>query len=295
MRIVYIGSVDFSHHCLCEVLKNGGNVVGIVTSKNEKNNSDYHDLTPVSDQYSIPIHYCKNVNDLETINWIKDRNPDVIFCFGWSQIIESELLSLPPMGIIGVHPTLLPKNRGRHPIIWSLVLGLKEGGLTFFSMDDGVDSGPIISQERFKITSEDTAGTVYKTIKELATMQIAEFLPRILSRDYDTISQDSGKANYWRKRSAKDGVIDWRMNEVAILNLIRALTKPYPGAKFIYNEQVITVWEAHRYSQNIPSAIEPGKILSVSGGVPVIKCYDGAIAVDNYEPTVPFVEGEYII
>ena len=295
MRIVYIGIVDFSYHCLCDLLKNQGDVVGIITSRNYKNNSDYCDLTPISDQHNIPIHYCENVNAPETMEWIKDREPNIIFCWGWSQLIKPELLSLPPMGIIGVHPALLPKNRGRHPLIWSLVLGLKESGLTFFFMDEGADSGPILSQKRFEITSEDTANTLYEKIKELATIQIAEFLPFLISNDYDTVMQDSEKSNYWRKRSVKDGMIDWRMNGVAILNLIRALTKPYPGAQFNYKEQTITVWGAHRYHQETFSNIEPGKIFFTSERKPVIKCYDGAIVIDRHEPNIGFIEGDYIV
>jgi len=294
MRIVYIGIVEFSYHCLYEVLRHQGNVVGIITSKNDKNNSDYCDLTPISSQYSIPIHYCKNVNDPETMNWIKSREPDIIFCWGWSQLIKAELLSLPPLGIIGVHPALLPQNRGRHPLIWALVLGLKESGLTFFFMDEGADSGPILSQKKIEISNEDTAKTLYKKIEELATVQIAEFLPQLISGNYNTIIQDSEKANYWRKRSTKDGMIDWRMNEIAILNLIRALTKPYPGAQFNYKEQIITVWDAHKYNQEFPSNIEPGKVILVSNNAPVIKCYDGAIVLDKYEPNISFIEGEYI-
>jgi len=294
MKIVYIGTVDFSYHCLCEVLESQGNVVGIITSKNNRTNSDYCDLTPISSRYGIPIHYCKNVNDTETIKWIEDREPDIIFCWGWSQLIKTELLSLPPMGIVGVHPALLPKNRGRHPLIWALVLGLKESGLTFFFMDEGADSGAIVSQKRFEITKEDTANTLYKKIEELAKIQIEEFLPNLISGDYSTIIQDSENANYWRKRSAKDGMIDWRMNRAAILNLIRALTKPYPGASFNYKEQIITVWKAREYDQETFSNIEPGKILLTSNGAPVIKCYDGAVVIDKYEPNTKFIEGEYI-
>jgi methionyl-tRNA formyltransferase len=294
MKIVYIGIVDFSYHCLEEIIKNQGNVVGIITSRNSKNNSDYRDLTPISDQHNIPIHYCKNINDSETLKWIRDKEPDILFCWGWSQLIKTELLALPPMGVVGVHPALLPQNRGRHPLIWALVLGLKESGLTFFLMDKGADSGPILSQNRFEITSEDTATTLYEKIKGLAVIQIAKFLPQLTSGDYSPITQDPEKANYWRKRSAADGIIYWHMSEVAILNLIRALTKPYPGAQFNYKEELITIWKAHQYNQEMPSNIEPGKIIIVSDGMPVIKCYDGAIVIDHYEPNVNFVEGEYI-
>lgn len=294
MRIVYIGLVDFSYHCLGEVLKNGGDVTGVVTSKETAANSDYCDLTPLARHHAIPIHYCRNVNDPETVAWIREKRPDIIFCWGWSQLIKDTLLPLPPMGIVGVHPALLPQNRGRHPLIWALVLGLDESGLTFFFMDEGADSGPILSQRRFGITHQDTATTLYERIKELATIQIAEFLPQLIARTHEPVQQDHGKANYWRKRTVRDGMIDWRMNAESIVNLVRALTRPYPGAQFDYREQSITVRQACRYEKDVPRNIEPGKIIEVSNGIPVVKCHDGAIALVRYEPHIDFTEGEYI-
>jgi methionyl-tRNA formyltransferase len=198
------------------------------------------------------------------------------------------------MGVLGVHPALLPQNRGRHPLIWTIVLGLKESGLTFFFMDESVDSGPILSQKRFKISNNETATTLYKKIKDTATMQIADLLPQLSSRNYVPIIQETNKPNYWRKRFASDGIIDWRMNEPAILNLIRALTKPYPGAQFRYKDQFITVWDAHEYMPKSPSNIEPGKIIRIIDSRPVIKCYDGAVVINTYEPNINFSEGEYI-
>lgn len=294
MRIVYIGAVDFSYYCLEEVLKNKGNVVGIATLRKAKNNSDYHDLTPLAKKYNIPIHYFDNVNDKETVEWIKQRRPDVIFCWGISQIIKSELLNLCSMGIVGVHPTLLPENRGRHPLIWALALGLKESGLTFFFMDESADSGPILSQKSFRIEDNDDASTLYEKIKKLASVQIKEFLPKLISGNYEVVEQDHQKANYWRKRSRRDGIIDWRMSCEAILNLVRALTKPYPGAEFKYRGQVITVWRAIKYNEVVPINLEPGKIIKLVNGLPVVKCYDGAVIITEFEPKVNFIEGDYM-
>ncbi len=208
MRIVFIGTVDFSHHCLSEVLKNNGDIVGVVTSKNKKMNSDYRDLRPIADQNDIPIYFCKNVNDPATINWIQGKNPDIIFCWGWSQLIKAELIGLSSMGIVGVHPALIPLNRGRHPLIWALALGLTESGLSFFFIDEGADSGPILSQKSFRIVAEDTATTLYEKLKELATDQIAEFIPQLMANNYPQIEQDSFKANYWRKRNSCYRYID---------------------------------------------------------------------------------------
>jgi len=294
MRIIYIGAVDFSQHCLRVVLKSQGEVVGIVTTKNASNNSDYYDLTPIAVEHHIPIHYCKNINDHETVEWIREKLPDIIFCWGFSQLIKAELLSIPPQGIIGVHPALLPQNRGRHPLIWSLVLGLKESGLTFFRMDEGADSGPILSQEKFAIKDEDDAMTLYSRIKELATKQISLFLPELISGTAKFVEQDSRMANYWRKRSRKDGIIDWRMSTSAISNLVRALSRPYPGAEISYKEQLITVWKVRPYVEPVADNIESGKIITIVESKPVVKCYDGAIIITEYEPEVEWISGDYL-
>jgi len=163
-------------------------------------------------------------------------------------------------------------------------------------MDEGADSGPILSQKKFGITNKDTAQTLYSKLKELSTIQVAEFLPTLIAGNYDTIVQDSDKANYWRKRSVGDGMIDWRMSEDAILKLIRALTKPYPGAQCNYQNSVITVWGARACTKRLPPNIEPGKIVKVSNeGNPVVKCFDGAVEIMNFESDVQFIEGEYLI
>ena len=83
--------------------------------------------------------------------WIQDLNPDLIFCLGWSSLLKRSTLDIPKFGVIGYHPSLLPKNKGRHPIIWALALGLKETGSTFFLMNEGVDTGKIINQKRLKL------------------------------------------------------------------------------------------------------------------------------------------------
>ena len=90
MRIIFVGIVDFSYHCLEQVINEGGNIVGIITSKNNGFNSDFRDLSPISKKHGIPIHYCQNVNDEKTLDWIRRKKPDIIFCWGWSQIIKKK-------------------------------------------------------------------------------------------------------------------------------------------------------------------------------------------------------------
>jgi methionyl-tRNA formyltransferase len=295
MKIVFIGTVDFSYHCLNEVIKNNGEVCGIITYPESPINSDYKDITPLAAEHNIPVYHTVNINDPACIQWAREKKPDIIFCFGISQIIKTEMLHLAPMGILGIHPALLPKNRGRHPLIWALALGLKESGLTFFFMDKGVDSGPILSQKTFSIEYHDDAYSLYQKIKALATIQIADFMPILATGNYQLIPQDHSKANYWRKRTCKDGMIDWRMSAENIRNTVRALVKPYPGAEFIYKNSSFTLWKVENYSGIIPKNIEPGKVISIINNNPLVRCGDGAVILTDYEPAINFKEGDYLL
>ena len=237
--------------------------------------------------------FVDNINSPNSVKWIKDLNPDIIFCFGWSSLIKKEVLNIAPTGVVGYHPTKLPKNRGRHPLIWALALGLKESASTFFFMDDGVDSGDIVSQYPIKISENDNAGTLYKRITETALEQIEEFLPTLQSGDCKKIKQDHSISNTWRKRGKDDGKIDWRMSAYSIYNLVRGLTKPYIGAHFLYHGQEIKVWKAAMV-KNIPINIEPGKIFDIKRGKTIVKCGEQAIQLEQTEPEFDPLCGEYL-
>ena len=149
MKVVFIGTVEFSKRALEKLIKLNVNVIGVCTKKISDFNNDFSNLTPICKKNKIPIKYVKDINSKKNIEWIKSLAPDIIFCFGWSSLIKQELLNLPPMGVVGYHPAKLPQNRGRHPLIWTLVLGLKKSASSFFFMDQRADGGDILSQKNF--------------------------------------------------------------------------------------------------------------------------------------------------
>lgn len=179
MRIVFIGTVEFSKKALKKLIELDANIVGVCTKKKSNFNSDFVDLKPLCKKNNIPVNLVKDINSKENYNWIKSLNPDIIFCFGWSSLIKKKILNLPPMGVLGFHPTKLPQNRGRHPIIWSLALGLKKSASTFFFMDEGADSGKILSQKNFEILDSDDAQSLYDKFVNIALLQIENFLPQL--------------------------------------------------------------------------------------------------------------------
>ncbi|MGA0082515.1 MAG: methionyl-tRNA formyltransferase [Candidatus Nanopelagicales bacterium] len=293
MKILFIGSVKFSLSALKLLLELNSNIVGICTLKNSNINTDRVDLSNISKAHKIPWIYANDINSQESITWIKSREPDIIFCFGWSRILKKELLDLPSLGAIGYHPTLLPANRGRHPIIWALSLGLNRTGSTFFVMNEGVDSGDLISQRVVPIEVEENAGSLYEKLIKVALDQIREFLPMLKNGNIPIIKQNDLQSNTWRKRSDKDGRIDWRMSARTIHNLVKAITKPYPGAYFEYENERIIVWKS-TVIPGINENIEPGKILSTSKNGPVVKCGEESIKLLLTEPNFRPKVGWYL-
>jgi methionyl-tRNA formyltransferase len=196
-------------------------------------------------------------------------------------------------GVVGFHPATLPANRGRHPLIWALVLGLEKTASTFFFMDAGADSGDILSQREIFIEDEDDARTLYDKVTRTALEQIEEFLPQLALGTFQRHKQDQQIANTWRKRGSADGKIDWRMSAHSIHNLVRGLAKPYVGAHFIVDGREIKVWKVAVVS-DVPRNIEPGKILMQTGSRPVVKCGEDAICLLVTEPSFEPIVGGYL-
>jgi methionyl-tRNA formyltransferase len=293
MKIVFIGTVLFSYKSLEKLINLKAEIVGVITQKTSSFNSDFYDLTPLCTQHNIPINYTQDINADDTLLWIKDKQPDIIFCFGWSSLIKKSLLELPSMGIVGFHPAKLPQNRGRHPLIWAIVLGLTESASTFFFMDEGADSGDILSQETFAILKNDTAHSLYEKMTQIALKQIETFLVKLQNNSYQRVPQNHQEANYWRKRGFRDGIIDFRMSKKAIYNLVRALSKPYIGASLIYKKEIIHIWKVEEITLS-DNTIESGKVLDIQDNMLYIKCYDGIIKIIEHNFTTLPKIGEYL-
>ena len=282
MKIFFIGTVSFSKKALKKLLDLNAEIVGVATKSKSNFNSDHTDLSLVCEKNNIPWKHVKDINAPHILEWIKGLSPDVIFCFGWSSLIKKELLSLTDIGVVGFHPTNLPFNRGRHPIIWALVLGLERSATSFFFMKEGADDGDILSQKLFPIAYEDDASTVYSKMEANALSQIEYFLPKLQSGKYTRIKQDLTPGNLWRKRGIQDGRIDFRMTSNAIYNLVRALTQPYVGAHVDYDGKEIKVWIVveEKFTAN---NLEPGKVLEIKQGEILVKTYDGAVRLLKHD------------
>ena len=295
MRILFIGTVLFSKNILDEIIKSNNKIVGVIGKQKSGFNSDYYDLVKYSKTKKNDSIYSNNINSAKNVKWIKKRKPDIIFCIGWNQLLKEKILRLPPKGVIGYHPSDLPKNRGRHPIIWSLALGLNKIGSCFFYMNSGADTGRIISKKILKIEKKFDSNLVYKKLINLGKRQIKVILLKLKNNNIKSFSQKNSQSNSWRKRTEIDGKIDWRMCAENIDNLVRALTKPYPGAYFLLNKRKkrkIIVWKSKVINLNIQN-IEPGKIIKSNKNL-IIKCGSKALKLVSFQPKINLKKVKYL-
>ena len=220
-----------------------------------------------------------------------------MFCCGWSSLLPADVLSIPELGVIGFHPALLPANRGRHPIIWALALGLNETGSTFFRMVEEADAGPIINQRRVPIHVTDYAADLYTKIAAVGCEQLTEIVGHLNAAPLPLEPQNKLRASSWRKRTPRDGKIDFRMSARSIYNLVRALSRPYPGAYIETQDALGKVWRAREVYHHKPlrQDDEPGKVLGNGTRGILVQCGDRSVLwlTDHEFQTLPEV-GSYL-
>lgn len=299
ISVFFIGCVHSSEVVLRTLVERPETeVLGVLSLRQSNFNADFVDLSRIAAEESIPMHYAENTDTKALANILRDLEVDIVFAVGWSQLLGSEILDIPRHGVVGFHPAALPQNRGRHPLIWSIALGLDKTASTFFFIDEGTDSGPILSQEEIEITPQDDAGSLYDKVLAILPGQINRIIDNLVEGELSGIIQNHELANLWRKRGAPDGLIDWRMSAQAVYNLTRALTHPYLGAEFRHGDYLIKVWRCEIVTDEVPSNAEPGKVLRVDDRGPIIKtglgADGGAVRLLDTEGCPELYMGEYL-
>lgn len=297
LRAAFIGSVAFSRTCL-EIVANSPLVTLVAVlcpaPEDAKFNADYVDLAPVAERLGIPWRRIRRLSDPDLVTKVAEMRLDVLFVFGLSQLVPRQVFALPRLGSIGTHPSLLPQGRGRHPLIWALVQGLNETGLSFFWLDDGPDTGDILWQRRFEIDVDDDAAVLYSRIQHLAADGLNEFLPMLDRGIVPRQPQDHSKATVWRKRTEADGEIRWDRPAMEAHNLIRALTHPYPGAHTSWQGQELKLWRSRPPFAGNGEAprVRPGTVIRRTSQGFAVQCSDLAldvVCVTSQRSTLPEV------
>lgn len=294
LRTAVIGCVRFSQSMLEELLTiDSVEVRAVVTSEQSAFNADFCNLARTAAPRDIPVFQAQGNDQTALAPWLKSHDIDVMFCLGWPFLLKQEVRAAASV-CVGYHPTLLPRNRGRHPIIWALALGLSETGSTFFVLDDGADSGPILSQERVLIAGDDDAERLYARLEVTARKQIRGLAEGLRIGAAKPVPQDDARATYWRKRGKVDGRIDWRMPADGIHNLVRALARPYVGAHVEHRGLDVKIWKVEVGPGGVAD-VEPGFVLGGEGDTFHVQCGAGStLYVRKHEFIQCPARGDYL-
>ncbi len=282
--VVLVGSVNSSRRTLEKLIEHNINVTGVLGLDPEasKNVSGYVDLKPLAENNGIPFQYFSKINSAEAEEFIKDREVDLLFIIGLSQMVLEPLLKIPTSGCVGFHPTRLPQGRGRGAVAW-IILGLVQGAATLFHMDEGMDSGPIWVQEPFDTDNDDYAQDVIENIVKAIGTALDRALPDLKNGIFTTQVQDESKASYLAKRSPEDGLINWDWPADEIYRLIRAVSRPLPGAYTYAGTDRLRIFKASLSTINNHLGI-PGRVI-ISDEVHGIHVQtgNGLLKLDDFE------------
>ena len=294
-KVFLIGCVKSTEVALKTFIINQNvEVCGILTCRQSTFNSDFSDITKIANIALVPIFYFEEISEKNIIEFIKKAKIQNVFVVGWSRLLSKNLIKMKNVNSFGYHPAALPQNRGRHPIIWALALGLNETASTFFRLQDTPDSGSVINQKKINITNNDYASDLYNKILNEIPKQINEIIQAILIHSIPEKVQDYKKSNYWRKRKHIDGIIDWRMPAEGIYNLIRALSHPYPGAEFQFCGLRYNVMKSIIIKSNINHNLEPGKVIDIDASGLLVKCGTNAILLNQLNKIPNVKIGDYL-
>lgn len=285
MKSILIGSVDSSKVVLEDMIRMNF-PIDMVFSLDEQyssNVSGYEPIHEIAKEYNIPFRKFKNINDRLHINEIQQLNPDYIFVIGLSQIVDKEIINAAKKGTVGFHPTPLPKFRGRAAIVWQILLGIHETKCTLFLIDDGMDSGNILAQEDYIIGAQDYAMDVQIKSNEALQRMLRRVLPKLLVGSIQSIRQNEEEATYLLKRTPEDGRIDWNETVETIQRLIRAVSKPYPGAFSYYKGKHHCIFWRAEALENKKYIGLPGQIANITEEYIDIVCKDGLLRVYEYD------------
>lgn len=264
MRIAFCTCVKLGLSCIEAVVEDGGRFALFLTlhDRKSRNKSGRVYLDDISARTGTPLYKLNHVNDPDVAEVLREHRIDWLFIIGWSQIASPELLAVPTRGVIGAHPTLLPEGRGRAAIPWAILKGLTRTGVTFFKMDAGVDTGPILDSYEIPVGPRETATELYAKVNDAHVSLMRQIWPKLLSDGVVGRVQDESAASYWEGRTPADGELRASMTVREVDLLVRATTRPYPGAFLtLDNGDRMVVWSGGMESS------EGARALSFADGV----------------------------
>ncbi|NLG34095.1 MAG: methionyl-tRNA formyltransferase [Lentisphaerae bacterium] len=239
-------------------------------------------LKPRAEAKGIPVYDPPAASEEGFVARLSELEPDVIVVACYGQFLKKNLLAVPRLGTINVHPSLLPKYRGASPIQWALANGDVETGVSVLYVTPKMDAGDILAQEAAVVKPEDTAATLEPRLAELGAKLLGRVLDRFRAGDGKGVPQDESQVVYARKLTKEDGRVEWGRTAEEIWNRWRGFS-PWPGAYTFLPDGGLLKIHDMRMEEGVSGA-EGGTVLEAAGEGLLVAAGTGAVRLTRVQP-----------
>jgi methionyl-tRNA formyltransferase len=271
MRIVFMGTPEFSVPPLEYLIKSDYQVVGVYTQPDRPTGRgralEQSPLKRVALQHGLEVFQPIKLRNPDEVARLAALKPDLILVVAFGQILPQSVLDIPPFGCLNIHPSLLPRYRGATPIPAAIIGGDKETGVTIMLMDAGMDTGPIITQIIVGIEPDDTTESLTTKLARAGVRLLGEALPLWFDGSLKPQPQDGSKATYTAHITKEDGNINWEMSAVQISRRVRAFY-PWPGCHTWWQGKLLKILEA--VPLDTGKGLLPGRVIAFTTGQPAL-------------------------
>ena len=265
MRVVFLGTPAFAVPTLEALVQRGHEVPVAVTQPDRPRGRGQRALPPpvkeAAGRLGIAVYQPERVRRPEAIENLRNLAPDAMVVVGYGQIIPQSIIDIPPLGILNVHASLLPRYRGAGPIQWAIANGETRTGVTIMRIDAGLDTGDMLLKGETDIPPEENAIDLGKRLASMGAGLLVDALEGLAAGRIAPEPQDNSQATYAPLLKKEDGRLDWRLPAARIHNRVRGL-QPWPGAYTAFRGQTLHVWKAAVPNRESQAAIAPGTVLA---------------------------------
>lgn len=280
MKLVFMGTSDFAVPSLARLIEHPYSIAGVVTQPDRPRGRGkkvtYSPVKELALKHGLEVFQPNRIGDTDSIDVLREWEPDVIVVIAYGQILPLEILDLPRLGCINVHGSLLPHYRGAAPIQRAIMAGDKVTGVTTMFMNTGLDTGDIILQTPIEISTEMDFGQVHNLLAQAGADLLLDTMAVLISGSNPRRKQDDHRSSYAPRITREEEKIDWKQNALTIRNKIRALS-PQPGAHTSLRDQRFKIFRSQLIDQDYGA--QPGEIVDITADGFVVQTGQGTLEI----------------
>lgn len=275
MRIVFMGTPDFSVECLKALVESKHEVVGVFCQPDKpvgrKQQLKMPDVKVEALKHNLPVFQPASLKNGKGVELLRELQPELVIVIAYGKILPPDFLAYPKYGCINIHASILPKYRGASPIHHSVLNGDKETGVTSMQMDEGVDTGDILLVKKIPIGINDTTLEMFEKLSVLGAKVLLETIDLLEKGELKPIKQNEAEATQAGLLSKEEGEIDWSQSTFAVHNKIRGLYS-WPGAYTKLGGKLLKIHKS--VLSNKKASSFPGTVVDTHNGI-AVSCGDG--------------------